>query len=73
VLLAYDVESNKDNTVRTQGGLKQPVRWLSNNSIVYRINTESETADYAMNLDGGEPVKIRDVANTSGINTWYYY
>jgi hypothetical protein len=73
VLLAYDLEKNEDTTVRTQGGLKQPVRWLTNNTIVYRINTEAETADYALNLEGGEPKKIRDVANTSGVNTWYYY
>lgn len=73
VLLAYNSDSKNDHVIRTQGGLKLPVRWLTNSTIVYRVNTESETADYAFNLDGGEPVKIRDVSNTSGINTWYYY
>ncbi|MBA3758248.1 hypothetical protein H0X10_01280 [Candidatus Saccharibacteria bacterium] len=73
VLLAYDSSSKEDKIIRTQGGLKQPIRWLSNNVIVYRVNTESETADYALNLDGGEPKKIRDVTNTSGVDTWYFY
>lgn len=73
VLLIHAVEGNKEDVVRTQGGLKLPVRWLTNSTIVYRVNTESETADYALNLDGGEPKKIRDVTNTSGINAWYYY
>lgn len=73
VLLMHTTEGNKEDVVRTQGGLKQPVRWLTNSTIVYRINTESETADYVLNLDGGEPKKIRDVTNTSGINAWYYY
>ncbi len=73
VLLAYNTESKQDETIRTQGGLKLPVRWLTNRTLVYRISTESESADYALNLDGGEPVKIRDVTNTSGVNIWYYY
>lgn len=73
VLLLYTLEGKKEDTVRTQGGLKLPVRWLTDSTVIYRVNTESETADYALNLDGGEPKKVRDVANTSGINAWYYY
>jgi hypothetical protein len=26
-----------------------------------------------LSLDDGEPVKIRDVTNTDGIDRWYYY
>lgn len=73
VLLAYEVASRADDIIRTQGGLKQPVRWLNSRTVVYRVHTEAETADYVLNLEGGEPKKIRDVTNTSGINTWYYY
>jgi hypothetical protein len=73
VLLDYDIAKKSDKIIRTQGGLKGPVRWLTNNIVIYRVNTESETADYSLSLDGGEPVKIQDVTNTSGINTWYYY
>lgn len=73
VLLAYDSEDNKDEIIRTQSGLRQPVRWLSKNVIIYRINTEAETADFALSTDGGEPKKIRDVTNTSGVDNWYFY
>jgi hypothetical protein len=73
VLLMYDVNAKSDKILRTQSGLKNPVRWLNDRTVVYRINTDQETADYAMSLDGGDPVKIRDVTNTGGIDKWYYY
>jgi hypothetical protein len=73
VLLTYDLEKKIDTILRTQSGLKKPFRWLSDKVVVYRIGTEQETADYALNLDGGEPHKIRDVTDTSGIDSWYYY
>lgn len=73
VLLAYNLKDKTDKTIRTQSGLKNPVRWLSNTTLVYRINTDQETADYVLNLEGGEPQKIRDVTNTGGVDRWYYY
>lgn len=73
VLLAYNVEQKNDQVVRSQSGLKNPVRWLNNKTVIYRIHTDQETADYAMSLDGGEPVKVRDVSNTGGVDQWYYY
>jgi hypothetical protein len=47
-----------------QGGLGYPLRWLNDSVIVYRVNTASETADYALSITGGEPVKLRDVTAT---------
>ncbi len=73
VLLYYDVAGKQDSVLRTQSGLKNPVRWLNNKSFIFRIATEDETADFAMSLDGGEAIKIRDVTNTGGIDRWYYY
>ena len=73
VLLAYEPDSQNEKTLRTQSGLKNPARWLNNKVVIYRINTEQETADYALSLDGGEPKKIRDVTNTGGVDSWYYY
>jgi hypothetical protein len=73
VLLAYDRGSKEDKQLRSQSGLKNPVYWLNDNVVVYRINTDQETADYALSLNGGEPVKIRDVTNTGGVDRWYYY
>ncbi len=73
VLLAYEPETQNEQILRTQSGLKNPVRWLSKDVVIYRINTEQETADYALSLQGGEPQKIRDVTHTSGTDNWYYY
>ncbi len=73
VLLAYEPSTQNEQVLRTQSGLKNPVRWLSNSVVIYRINTEQETADYALSLKGGEPKKIRDVTHTSGTDNWYYY
>lgn len=73
VLLAYDTTRKQDKTVKNESGLRNPVAWLSNSHIVYRINTEQETADYVISLDGGQPQKIQDVTNTGGVDRWYYY
>lgn len=73
VLVMYDVGNKEEKVLRSQSGLKNPTRWLSSKTVVFRINTPQETADYAIGLDGGEPKKIRDVTNTGGIDRWYYY
>jgi hypothetical protein len=73
VLLLYDVGKKTDAIVRSQSGLSVPVRWISNNTIIYRVKTEQESADYALNLEGGDPVKVRDVTPTSAVDRWYYY
>lgn len=73
VLIVHDIKSGEDKTLRTQSGLKNPTRWLNDTTVVYRIKTDAETADYALSLDGGEPRKIADVTNTDGVDRWYYY
>ncbi|MEK7603138.1 MAG: hypothetical protein AAB459_02765 [Patescibacteria group bacterium] len=73
VLLNYDTANKKDSELQKISGLKNPVRWLTNRIVIYRISTPNETADYVMNLDGGAAVKVRDVTNTAGIDSWYYY
>ena len=73
VLVAYDLESGNDKVVHQKSGLNDPIRWLSSDAIIFRVSTGSETADYVMSLSGGEPRKLKDVTNTSGIDRWYYY
>ncbi len=73
VLLSYDLATKQDKVLTGQSGLVYPVRWLNDTTAVYRINNDSETADYVVSLDGGEPKKIVDVTNTAGIDKWYYY
>ncbi len=72
-LITYDTSSKEDKVVRSQSGLAYPVRWVTASTVVYRISTDQETADYVLNLDGGEPKKIVDVTNTSNVDRWYYY
>lgn len=72
-LIVYDTEKAEDKTLKTQSGLTYPVRWISADTVIYRINTDQETADYVVNLDAGEAKKIVDVTNTGGIDRWYYY
>lgn len=73
VLIQYDIATQKENVLQTQSGLVYPVNWLNDKVVVYRVKTDQETADYALNIDGGKAVKIRDVTNFGGINRWYYY
>lgn len=73
VLLVYDVGTKKDKVVETMEGLTTPVRWLTNNTIVFRVHTAQETADYVLNIDGGKARKIRDVTDAKGIDRWFYY
>ncbi len=73
VLLKYDTTTQKDVVLKTQSGLSSPIYWLNDHYAVYRIHTDQETADYVINLDGGQPRKVSDVTNTSGLGQWYYY
>lgn len=72
-LLLYDVAAKTDKVLKAQSGLSSPVRWLDDHTIVYRIHTVAETADYVLNIDGGDVKKIRDVTHTDGVDRWYYY
>jgi hypothetical protein len=73
VLLAFQPSTKDEITLRSQAGLKTPVRWFSNKAVVYRVSNNQETADYIISLDGGEPKKIHDVTNTGSVDKWYYY
>lgn len=71
-LVLYDIKTGKEKTLVQQAGLENPVRWLSNNTLVYRVRTQQESADYVLNVDGGGAKKIRDVTATFGIERWYH-
>jgi hypothetical protein len=72
VLLVYNAATGKDTTLVTQTGLSYPVRWLNARSIVYRVTTPAETADYVVSLDGGAAKKIVDLTPTAGFGKWNY-
>lgn len=69
VLLVFDITTKNDKTLRSQSGLDYPIRWLNDTAIIYRVKTDQETADYAISIQGGEPLKIRDVTNSGGSGT----
>lgn len=73
VLLIYDISSKTDKVLRTQSGLTVPMRWFSNTTLVYRIHTDQETADYAISTDGGDARKVKDVTSTTPVDQIYYY
>lgn len=66
-LLVYDIDSGKDKILKQQSGLRTAVRWLDNSSLVYRISDPQETADYVININGGEAKKIRDITSTQPV------
>lgn len=73
VIVKYDINSGSEEVLEQQSGLKLPVAWLSNTAIVYRIISDQESADYVVSTLGGEPKKLADVTDTSGLDRWYYY
>ncbi len=72
VLLSYDTVTKTDKIIKTQSGITSSVRWLNNSTIIYRIHTDQETADYVLSVDGGDAKKISDVTNTINIEQGYY-
>jgi hypothetical protein len=72
VLLERDTKDGVDKVLKSQSGLANPVYWLNDNYVVYRIQTDQETADYLLNLDGGQPRKISDVSATKYTGGWHY-
>ncbi|HMT18450.1 MAG TPA: DUF5050 domain-containing protein [Candidatus Saccharibacteria bacterium] len=70
VLLSHEIEKNVDTVVVTESGITDPAYWISEWQIIYRVNTSQETADYVVDIRGGEPRKIVDVI---GNRSRYFY
>ena len=74
VLIISDIAGGgEDKVVQRQSGLVNPLVWIDDDHIVYRVATGSETADYVASVSGGEPKKIIDVTNTVGLDRFYLY
>lgn len=63
LMLRHDGDQEKE--LVSQPGLVGPVRFISATTIVYRVATPTETADYAVSTLGGEPRKVTDVTSSS--------
>ncbi len=73
VLLIHSEGVSDDKVLLSKAGLQYPVYWLSDSTLVFRVSDGRETADYAVSIDGGEAVKIKDVTAVSSVDEWYYY
>ncbi len=69
VLLVYNLGTKTDKVLAEASGLTYPVRWLNATTLVYRVNSATETADYAVSTEGGIPIKLTDVTSSQGLGT----
>ncbi len=69
-LVLYDIAARSEKVIHAQNGVRLPIRWVHNNIIVFRVVTDQETADYAVSIQGGPPVKISNVTNSLGVDRW---
>jgi hypothetical protein len=65
-LTSYETATGKETVVKSQSGLAYPVQWLGPDAALYRLSIGSETADYAISVQGGIAHKVSDVAATTG-------
>ena len=71
VLLSYNTDTKSDSVLVTEPGLSDPVYWLNDTTLVYRVSTNQETADYvySLNADG----KSHKIVNVVGNLSRYFY
>lgn len=65
-LLVYDATNGKDTLIHQQPNMGYPLHWLNTSTLLYRVATPQEVADYAVSVNGGQPKKVSDVTNSYG-------
>ncbi len=70
VLLSYNIEDKTDDVLLTHSGLDNPIYWVNDSYIIYRISNSQESADYIYNSISGDTNKISDVV---GNRSRYFY
>lgn len=65
-LMAYDKSSASSRKLASLPELNYPIRWIGNNILIFRANDAGSLADYAVNLNGGQPKKITNVIGVNG-------
>ncbi len=73
VVLVYNSQTKKEQVVYQAGGVQAPLRWINSDKLIFRVANDQETADYIVDIDGGEPQKIMDVAGVEAATRWFYY
>jgi Tol biopolymer transport system component len=69
VLLASKTDEFNEDVVVSMPGLYDVLYWVNDSTVVFRVISSDETADYVISLDGGEMQKITDVTATR--NTFF--
>jgi len=64
VLLKSTTTEFIEEQVLVVPGLSDVLYWANDSTVVFRVINNQETADYVLNLDGGEMQKITDVTAT---------
>lgn len=72
-VLLVSEDGGEQRTVFTKVGAKLPLRWVGEHRIIFRVVDIEGTADYIVDIRGGEPQKITDVTDVAGNDIWYYY
>ncbi len=67
VLLISGTKDFKEEVLLTLPGLSSVEYWNGEDNIVFRVIKNSETADYFINLDVKDPVKITDVTASKNV------
>jgi len=66
-------QTGEENEVYNIAGLRDPIRWLSDDHLVFRVNSGDEIADYIYSISGDTAAKLVDVSDVRGVENWYYY
>jgi hypothetical protein len=69
VLLKSNTKEFSEEQVVSLPGLSNVQYWLNDTTLVFRVISNDETADYVINLEQGEPQKITDI--TASRNTYF--
>lgn len=72
-IILLNLETEEEKSIHSQSGIRHPLRWLDDDHIIYRVSTDSETADYILHIGTGNYAKITDASDVSSYDRWYYY
>lgn len=62
-LIQKVIDKPGSKAIVSQKGLTYPLSWIGSRAAIFRIETDTETADYVVGIKGGKPKKIQDVTS----------
>lgn len=58
------IKNIQDQKLTNIGAVSEPIRWIDEKDLIFRVIRPGETADYIISTEGGEPLKIVDVVSS---------